>query len=423
MTTYLTPTYLVGGAVRDRIMGIPVKDRDYVVVGSSPEEMIANGYKQVGADFPVFLSPDGEEYALARTETKVGNGYHGFKTDFSKEVTLEDDLFRRDLTINAIAMNPDTEEYIDPFNGMRDIENGVIRHVSDFFADDPVRVLRVARFAARYLGFTIATETVVLCRAMVKNGELNHLTAERVALEMTKALSERQPSIFFEVLNDFGALEILFPELHALIGQTQPVKWHAEGDSFVHTMMVVDEAAQRTSGVDVATRFAALVHDLGKGLTPKDKLPAHHGHEQAGVPLVHAMCDRLKLSSDFRDKGALTARFHGHIHKLMELKEKTILKIFIEGGGKNKLMDFYTLAIVANADHWGRISEDIDPNSAYRNPMMFIMMMQDVSKVKLSDFFSPDEIKVMSVQKIKDFIAREQMRAIKNVKMTERERN
>lgn len=420
MTTFLTPTYLVGGAVRDRIMGIPVKDRDYVVVGSSPEEMIANGYKQVGADFPVFLSPEGEEYALARMERKVGVGYHGFETDFSKSVTLEDDLFRRDLTMNAIAMNPDTEEYIDPFNGIRDIKNGVIRHVSDFFADDPVRVLRVARFAARY-GFAIATETKVLCRAMVKNGEINHLTAERVALEMTKALSEKKPSIFFEVLESFGALEVLFPELHALIGQTQPEKHHAEGDAFVHTMMVLDWSAMMTSQNDIATRFSALVHDLGKGLTPKDKLPKHHGHEEAGVPVVHAMCDRLKLSSEFRDKGALSARFHGHIHKLMELKEKTILKIFTEGGGKNKLDDFNTLGCVAKFDHHGRFSEN--SSDEYLNGAIFMNMMTEISKVKLSSFFTPDEIKSMHVDRIKDFIYRRQISTIKAVRAAWREGN
>ncbi len=405
--------YLVGGAVRDMIMGVPVKDRDYVIVGSSPEEMIAAGFNQVGADFPVFLDDTGTEFALARTERKVGNGYHGFETDFSKEVTLEDDLFRRDLTMNAVAMDSDGE-ITDPFNGLQDIENKVIRHVSDFFADDPVRVLRVARFATRYSDFTIAHETVTLCRMMVKNGEINHLTAERVALEMTKALSEKEPSIFFEILHLFGALEILFPELHALIGQTQPFAHHAEGDSFVHTMMVLDQAASR--GFDVLTRFCALTHDLGKGLTPKNKLPKHHGHEAAGVPVVAAMCDRLKLPTEFKRAGMKCAMYHMHLHKLHEMKDTTILRVYDGMGARSHPEDFQTLANVSLCDHFGRMKGDGSPIGDHPNVVPFVQMMHATMGVKLSNFFKPEEIKTMPVQRIKDFIAREQVRAIKNVR-------
>jgi tRNA nucleotidyltransferase (CCA-adding enzyme) len=318
-------TYLVGGAVRDKLLGLPVQDRDYVVVGSTPEEMVAKGFKPVGADFPVFLHPETkEEYALARTERKSGHGYKGFKVYAAPDVTLEDDLRRRDLTINAMAED-EQGQLIDPFKGAEDLRNGVLRHVSPAFAEDPVRILRVARFAARYAkwGFHVAHSTNKLMREMVESGEVDHLVAERVWTELERALGEARPSRFFETLRGCGVLQRLFPEIDALFGVPQPEKHHPEADTGVHIMLVLDAAAQLSP--DTRVRFAALMHDLGKGNTPQTEWPQHIGHEERGVELVKNFCQRFRVPNEHRDLAVIAARYHAHCHKIAELRPATVV--------------------------------------------------------------------------------------------------
>ncbi|PIW59363.1 multifunctional CCA addition/repair protein [Shewanella sp. CG12_big_fil_rev_8_21_14_0_65_47_15] len=320
--------YLVGGAVRDSLLNLPIKDKDYMVVGATPEQMLRRGYRQVGKDFPVFLHPTTQqEYALARTERKVGLGYGGFHCYASPDVTLEQDLLRRDLTINAIAQDEEGNLY-DPFGGIKDIEARQLRHVSDAFIEDPLRVLRVARFAARFhaLGFSIASETFALMRHISASDELSALTAERVWQEVDKSLGGPNPEIFFEVLRQCGALKILFPEIFALFGIPQPEKWHPEIDTGVHTLMVLAQAAQLTQDKNV--RFAALVHDLGKALSPKEHLPKHHGHGQKGLPLIKALCTRLRVPNEMRDLALLVSDQHQNVHQAFELRPETIIKIF-----------------------------------------------------------------------------------------------
>ena len=304
--------YCVGGAVRDRLLGLPVQDHDWVVVGSTPEDMVAQGFQPVGKDFPVFLHPQThEEYALARTERKTARGYQGFAVYAAPDVTLEQDLLRRDFTINAIAQD-DEGNLIDPHNGIADLRAGVLRHVSAAFNEDPVRILRAARFAARF-GFAIAPETLVLMRDMVNNGEVDALIAERVWQELARGLMERKPSRFFETLRSCDALAKIIPEVDALFGVPQPEKHHPEIDCGIHTMMVVDDAARHDYALEV--RFAALTHDLGKATTPKDILPRHIGHESRSVELVKKLSQRLRVPSECRDLALLAARYHGDIHK------------------------------------------------------------------------------------------------------------
>lgn len=320
--------YLVGGAVRDNLLKQTVVDKDYMVVGSSVEEMLALGYQQVGKDFPVFLHPKTQqEYALARTERKTGNGYQGFSCDASKAVTLEDDLLRRDLTINAIAQDEQGTLY-DPYNGAADIEAKILRHVSAAFVEDPLRVLRVARFAARFnhLGFTIASETLQLMTDIANSGELEHLTPERVWQECDKALSSQNPQIFFEVLRQCQALKVLFPEIDSLFGVPQPEKWHPEIDTGIHTLMVLQQTSLLTD--NKAVRFAALVHDVGKALTPKQDWPKHYGHGQKGLPVIKKMCARIKVPNEYRDLALLVSDQHQNIHNAFELKAETIIKLF-----------------------------------------------------------------------------------------------
>ncbi len=318
--------YLVGGAVRDKLLGLPVKDRDYVVVGATPEKMIAKGFKPVGSDFPVFLHPKTkEEYALARTERKTGRGYKGFKVYAAPDVTLEDDLQRRDLTINAMAEAEDGT-LIDPFDGAEDLRNGVLRHVSPAFVEDPVRILRVARFAARYAkwGFHVAHSTNKLMRQMVESGEVDHLVPERVWSELERALGESRPSRFFETLRGCGALKRLFPEIDALFGVPQPKAHHPEVDTGVHAMMVLDQATRLSK--DNRIRFAALMHDVGKGATPSAEWPQHIGHEERSVEMINDFCRRFRAPNEFRDIAVLVARYHTHCHQIAELKPGTILK-------------------------------------------------------------------------------------------------
>jgi tRNA nucleotidyltransferase/poly(A) polymerase len=307
-------SYLVGGAVRDGLLGLPVKDKDWVVVGATPQQMLDAGYQQVGRDFPVFLHPQShEEYALARTERKSGSGYTGFTCYAAPDVTLEQDLLRRDLTVNALAQD-DNGTIIDPYGGRADLQNRLLRHVSPAFGEDPLRVLRVARFAARYahLSFRIADETLTLMRDMTAAGELEHLTPERVWKETEGALGTRNPQVFFQTLRDCGALKVLFPEIDSLYGVPAPEKWHPEIDTGVHTLMTLTMSAMLSPEIDI--RFATLCHDLGKGLTPKHLWPRHHGHGPAGVKLVEQLCLRLKVPNEMRDLAKLVAEFHDLIH-------------------------------------------------------------------------------------------------------------
>lgn len=346
--------FLVGGAVRDTLLGLPVKDRDWVVVGATPAEMLGQGFQQVGRDFPVFLHPDThEEYALARTERKSGHGYTGFICHAEPDVTLEQDLLRRDLTINAIAQSEEGA-FIDPWNGQKDIAQRVLRHISPSFCEDPLRVLRVARFAARYahLGFRIAPETLALMQQMAQAGELSHLTPERVWKETESALLTRNPQVFFQVLRDCGALSVLFPEVDTLFGVPAPAKWHPEIDTGIHTLMTLTIAAQLSPALDV--RFATLCHDLGKGLTPPELWPRHHGHGPAGVKLVARLCERYKVPVAIRDLAKLVAEFHDLIHTIQILQPKTLVKLFDNLDAWRKPERVEQLALTSEADARGR---------------------------------------------------------------------
>lgn len=325
-TRTIMKVYLVGGAVRDQLLDLEIKDKDFLVVGSTPDAMLAQGFKEVGKDFPVFLHPKtGEEYALARTERKSGKGYKGFSVDFSSEITIEQDLIRRDLTINAMAQ-ADSGEIIDPFNGQQDLKNKVLRHVSPAFAEDPLRVLRVARFAARFhhLGFTIAPETMVLMQELSQS-EISELTAERVWQETQRALGTDAPWVYFEILRECGALKVLIPELNKLWGIPNPEKWHPEIDTGIHTMMVLEQATKKTQCPII--RFAALFHDLGKGETPKEEWPHHKGHEGAGVPIIQKACRRFKAPKEYQELAVQVSRYHLHCHKIFELRPNTVLKV------------------------------------------------------------------------------------------------
>lgn len=354
-------TYLVGGAVRDALLGLPVHERDFVVVGSCVEEMLAQGFQQVGKDFPVFLHPQTrEEYALARTERKSAPGYHGFVMHASPEVTLEEDLARRDLTINAIAQAEDGR-LVDPYGGQADLAARVLRHVSPAFAEDPVRILRVARFAARFagLGFMVTDETLDLMRTMVTNGEVDALVPERVWQEMAKALSTEHPARFFEVLREVGALKRLLPELDALFGVPQPAQYHPEIDSGVHSLMVLQQAVRL--GADLPTRWAALLHDLGKGTTPPEEWPHHYGHEERGARLIEPLAERLRVPQEFRDLAVMSARWHGHVHKVMELRPATVLKVLEALDALRRPQRFEQFLLVCEADARGRTGfEDVD---------------------------------------------------------------
>lgn len=346
--------YLVGGAVRDTLLNIPMKDKDWVVVGSTPEELINLGYSQVGADFPVFLHPKTkEEYALARTERKSGGGYQGFNCDFNPDITLEEDLLRRDLTINAMAQDADGTVY-DPYDGKKDIELKLLRHVSDAFAEDPLRVLRVARFAARFahLGFTIANETIELMRDIANSGELSLLTPERVWQETERALGESQPWVYFQALRDCNALAIIFPELDQLFGIPQPEKHHPEIDCGIHTLMVLEQASKLTE--DISIRWASLLHDLGKGLTKEEILPSHYGHEQSGEKLVIKVNKRLKTPTELKDLSRLVCVYHTHVHRAFELKPETLLKLFNNIDLWRKPERLQKILIACKADSRGR---------------------------------------------------------------------
>ncbi|MEI7429433.1 MAG: multifunctional CCA addition/repair protein [Betaproteobacteria bacterium] len=351
--------YTVGGAVRDELLGLPVRDRDYVVVGGSPEQMLAKGFRPVGKDFPVFLHPQThEEYALARTERKAGHGYTGFSFHAAPDVALEDDLARRDLTINAIA-RADDGTLTDPFGGVTDLEARVLRHVGSAFVEDPVRILRVARFAARFNEFTVAPETLELMCQMVNNGEVDHLVAERVWQELAKGLMEARPSRMIQVLRECGALEKLMPELDRLFGVPQRADFHPEVDTGVHVMMALDHAAQ--CGYALPVRFSVLLHDLGKGLTPLADLPRHPGHEGRSVKLVNELCARFRTPSECRDLALLVARFHGDIRRGRELRASTVVRLLESADALRRPQRFEQLLQACACDFHGRLGWETKP--------------------------------------------------------------
>lgn len=399
--------YLVGGAVRDSLLNIDVKDKDWVVVGSTPNEMGSLGYQAVGQDFPVFLHPKTkEEYALARTERKSGQGYKGFTCYAEPDVTLEEDLLRRDLTINAIAQSDDGE-LIDPYNGQDDLNNRLLRHVSDAFIEDPLRVLRVARFAARfhYLGFTIAAETMTLMKTLVESGELSHLTPERVWQEWEKSLSSQHPEIFLSVLKECGALAVVLPELDALFGVPQPEKWHPEIDTGVHTLMVAQQTALLSQ--DLPTRFAAQVHDLGKGVTPESEWPSHKMHCHTGIKLIKKLCARVKVPNEYRDLALLVCEHHTNIHRAPELRAQTFIKILDKMDVWRKPERLAPILLCCQADHAGRLGLESEP---YPQKARFEMAFEAAKAVEVKEVVAAgfkgaeirDELSKRRIEAVKD---------------------
>jgi len=400
--------YLVGGAVRDELLGLPSRERDWVVIGATPKLMLEQGYRRVGKDFPVFLHPDtNEEYALARTERKTGTGYHGFEFDTGSAVTLEQDLGRRDLTINAMAKSA-SGELIDPFGGSADLKRRLLRHVTDSFREDPVRVLRVARFAARFrsLGFRVHDETMALMRAIVADGEAGHLQPDRVWRETARALTGQNPRVFFEVLREAGALALLFPEIDRLFGVPQPARWHPEIDTGLHTMMVLEQSAFLSP--DIAVRFAALTHDLGKGETPADELPSHAGHEQKSVRLVADICNRLPIPNSCRDLALLVAELHGQAHRIAELKPATAMRLLEKTDALRRPGRFEQFVLACEADSRGRTGLEDAPYPPADILRTLAQAAASVSSEKLSK-------KGFSGKKLGEEIRRQRLEAIARV--------
>ncbi len=374
--------FLVGGAVRDRLLGLPIKDRDWVVIGATPEMMLEAGYKTVGKDFPVFLHPQtNEEYALARTERKSGKGYHGFHFYAGQDVTLEEDMQRRDLTINALAED-EQGKLIDTVNGEADLKNRLLRHVSPAFAEDPVRILRIARFLARFssLGFSIAPETMQLMKDMVKAGEVNELVAERVWQETSRALAEPHPEKFIEALRECGALAVLFPEIDRLFGVPQPEQHHPEIDTGIHTLLVLQQACLLSQAPEV--RFAALTHDLGKGTTDPGILPHHNGHEERGYYLVKDLCKRYKIPKSYSQLAEITSKYHTHIHRAFEVKAKTLLKLLESTDAFRRPERFEQFLLACTADSRGRPGYEQNP---YEQADFFRKLLKAVSLVDVKD--------------------------------------
>lgn len=411
--------FLVGGAVRDMLMGLEPKDRDYVVVGSSSEEMEAAGFSRVGADFPVFLHPEtGDEYALARREKKTGTGYLGFTSEFGVDVTLEEDLGRRDLTINSMSMQhmEDTEFFMegdeghfavfDPFGGKDDLRNKVLRHTSNAFEEDPVRVLRLARFRARMGSeWTVAPETVTLVSQMAKRGTLNELTAERVWKELSRALMEPHPRLFFDTLLECDALHVLFPEVYRLKTALEARRWHPEGDAMEHTMLTLTQAAK--FNLDMESRFAVLVHDFGKGLTPRDQLPKHYGHDVKGVAVVEEFCNRLTVPAKMRDRAMKSTRYHMAMHKLNELNAKTFVHMFDDMGALNDPCAVNVLYNVGICDEKGRLGSE---NNSVEHCWELMTKFEAYRSVKFADVFPDGQT---DVNKIKDGMYRARVQAVK----------
>ena len=399
-------TYCVGGAVRDELLGFTVKDKDFVVVGSTPQAMLDAGYKPVGKDFPVFLHPKThDEYALARTERKTAKGYKGFLVYASPEVTLEEDLARRDLTINAIAKDAGGK-LIDPFNGLADIKSKTLRHVSDAFAEDPVRILRAARFAARFTEFTVAPETLDLMRQMVQSGEVDALVQERVWQELSKGLMEQKPSRMFDVLRSCGALHKILPELDKLWGVPQPPQHHPEIDTGVHVMMVIDYAAKQNFNLPV--RFAALMHDLGKGTTPADILPRHIGHEARSVQLVKEVCKRLRVPNDCKELAQIVAKFHGKLHQALHMKPSTLLEFLVELDAIRQPERFSGFLKACEADSRGRTGLESCAIPEMELILKVLQAAQRVDAGQVASAFSDSE-------KIKKAVFEARLQAVKQV--------
>lgn len=401
--------YLVGGAVREKLLDHPVKDRDWVVVGACPQQLLDQGYISVGKDFPVFLHPETkEEYALARTERKTAPGYHGFSFYADPTVTLEQDLARRDLTINAMAMDEDGE-IIDPYGGRQDLENRVLRHVSPAFAEDPVRILRLARFAARYsnLGFSVAEETLELIKSMVTAGEVDALVSERVWAETEKALGEKQPQVFFEILKAGDALARVYPEIDAMFGVPQPERYHPEVDTGIHSLLVLQRAAELTEDKEV--RFAALLHDLGKATTPVEELPRHIGHEERGEVLVKQLCERLRCPKSYREIAMFAAKYHSNVHRSEDLKPKTLLKMFNALDAIRRPGRVEKLVNICIADARGRYGfEDVE----YKSKDYILAAHQAVLAVDTKAIASSG----LKGRAIAEEIHRQRLRAIEAVK-------
>lgn len=408
--------FKVGGFVRDHLLGVRSKDCDYLVTGVTENDFLTakpfgQTFSKVGADFPVYLDRDGNEWALARRERKNGTGYHGFEVDFGPEVTVEEDLSRRDLTINAMAMEVFDDmktrlvDVIDPFNGKKDLYDRILRHTSDAFADDPVRVLRLARFRARFgPTWTVAPETVSLVSQMAKKGVLNELTAERVWKELSRALMEPAPRLFFDTLLECDALHVLFPEVYRLKTALEARRWHPEGDAYEHTMLVLTQAAK--FGYDLETRLACLVHDFGKGLTPRDQLPRHYGHEMTGVPVVRDFCDRLTVPSKMRDRAMKTTRFHMHMHKLDNLNPKTWVQMFQEMDAFRDKWVVYVLYRVGVCDERGRLGSE---KNEVHHLLKLVDVYNRVSAVKFADVFPAGET---NPNRIKDGMFKARVQAV-----------
>ncbi|EJD6409964.1 MULTISPECIES: multifunctional CCA addition/repair protein [Providencia] len=409
--------YLVGGAVRDQLLGLPISDRDFVVVGTTPEAMLEQGFQQVGKDFPVFLHPKThEEYALARTERKTGAGYTGFSCYSAPDVTIEDDLLRRDLTINAMAQS-DSGEIIDPFNGIKDLENRLLRHVSSAFSEDPLRVLRVARFAARYFeyGFSIAPETLALMQSMAATGELSHLTAERVWAETEKALKSSSPQVYFDVLRQCGALRVLFPEIDGLFGVPAPEKWHPEIDTGVHTLMVMKVIATLSDDIDI--RFAALCHDVGKALTPPSVWPSHPNHGENGVVLIEKLCDRLRVPSSARDLARLAARYHDKIHIINKLPANDLIAVMDGLDSWRKPERITQLSLISEADARGRLGleQQAYPQGEFLRQAFAIARAVEVKPIIEQGFTGPEirqELTRQRIQAVQDWLKQQQIMVI-----------
>ena len=394
--------YLVGGAVRDKLLNYPSTENDWVVVGGSPQQMLDQGYQPVGQDFPVFIDPkSGEEYALARTERKSGHGYQGFTFHTDPDISLDEDLVRRDLTINAMAEGADGS-IIDPYGGQRDLNAKILRHVSEAFTEDPLRVLRVARFAARYhhLGFTVAPETMALMQQLVDSGELSHLVAERLWKETERALSERSPDIYIQVLRDCGALAKLLPEVNDLFGIPQRADYHPEIDTGIHTLMSLQQAAQLSPCSKV--RFSVLVHDLGKAITPEHVLPSHKGHEERGLPLVKNVCDRFKVPNAHRQLAMVVTEYHLLCHKALELRPETILKLLKGLGALKSSQRLEAFLLCCEADARGRTGfEDRDyPSADFLRGAMQVASSTDISDLLEADVSGADIGRQLSLRQI-----------------------
>jgi tRNA nucleotidyltransferase (CCA-adding enzyme) len=402
-------SFLVGGAVRDYLLNHPVKEKDWVVIGETPESMIQQGFHPVGKDFPVFLHPKThDEYALARTERKTAPGHKGFTIHASPEVTLEEDLIRRDLTINAMVMD-EQNNIFDPFNGRKDLENRIFRHISPAFSEDPVRILRIARFSARYahLGFTVADETLQLMKQMVENGEVDHLVAERVWAELFKALSENKPSAFFYTLKNCNALQSIFPEIDQLFGIPQPEKYHPEIDTGIHSLLCLDQAVLLSNKPEV--RLAALLHDLGKAATDKSLWPSHHGHEQKGLPILDQLCSRLRTPKTFKTLASQVMNYHTLCHRIFELKATTLTDMLASLGAfkpSNSILDF---ALACEADSKGRtgLENTPYPQSIYLQEAARVASMVNTTKIlnsKLKGSQIGDAIRRLRIKAVSDFI-------------------